>query len=230
MLLKNTIRSFVEGRFFTIFIQLMIVFSLITFSIETLPNLSSQYIDLLNLIEMVTIFIFTLEYLLRVISAKNRLKFIFSFYGLIDLCAIAPFYIVSGLDLRTLRTVRFLRLIRIFKLFRYNQALNRFKFALISVKEELILFTFMALILLYLSAVGIYYFEHKAQPELFQSIFHCLWWSVTTLTTVGYGDMSPITVGGKIFTFIILTIGLGIIAVPTGLFASALGKARKEDY
>ena len=82
---------------------------------------------------------------------------------------------------------------------------------------------------MYLSAVGIYYFEHEAQPELFQSIFHCLWWAVTTLTTVGYGDMYPITAGGKIFTFMILTIGLAVIAVPTGLFASALAQDRKID-
>lgn len=104
--------------------------------------------------------------------------------------------------------------------------MKRFRDALLSVKEELILFGFIVLILLYLSAVGIYYFENAAQPELFKSIFHCLWWAVTTLTTVGYGDMYPITAGGKIFTFVILTIGLAVIAVPTGLFASALAQDR----
>lgn len=82
----------------------------------------------------------------------------------------------------------------------------------------------MSAIMLYLSAVGIYYFEHQAQPELFQSVFHSLWWAVTTLTTVGYGDMYPITVGGRIFTFFVLMIGLGIVAVPTGLIASAMSK------
>ncbi|WP_320822401.1 potassium channel family protein, partial [Reinekea sp.] len=77
--------------------------------------------------------------------------------------------------------------------------------------------------------VGIYYFEHVAQPELFKSVFHSLWWAITTLTTVGYGDMFPITVGGKIFTFFVLMIGLGIIAIPTGLLASALAEARKGE-
>jgi voltage-gated potassium channel len=83
--------------------------------------------------------------------------------------------------------------------------------------------------MLYLSAVGIYYFEHVAQPKQFKSVFHSLWWAVTTLTTVGYGDMYPITAGGKIFTFFVLMIGLGIVAVPTGLVASALSQVRKDD-
>ncbi len=77
--------------------------------------------------------------------------------------------------------------------------------------------------------MGIYYFEHQAQPEEFASIFHSLWWAVATLTTVGYGDVYPITTGGRIFTFVVLLIGLGIVAVPAGLLASALAKAREMD-
>ena len=92
----------------------------------------------------------------------------------------------------------------------------------------MVLFGLTALVLVYLSAVGIYYFESTAQPEKFKSVFHSLWWAVTTLTTVGYGDAYPITLGGRIFTFFILVIGLGIVAVPTGVFASALAKARDD--
>ena len=92
-------------------------------------------------------------------------------------------------------------------------------------KEEILLFIFMTLILIYLSAVGIYYFENEAQPEVFTSIFDSLWWAVITLTTVGYGDAYPITVGGKMFTFLILIIGLGIIAIPTGIISSSLTKS-----
>lgn len=82
--------------------------------------------------------------------------------------------------------------------------------------------------LLYLSAVGIYYFENEAQPEVFKSIFHSLWWALATLTTVGYGDIYPITVGGKIFTFFVLIIGVGIVAIPAGLIASAITVAKSD--
>ena len=88
------------------------------------------------------------------------------------------------------------------------------------------MFSVVSLILFYLSAVGIYYFENSVEPESFSSIFSSLWWSVVTLTTVGYGDIVPITVGGRIFTFIILMIGLGIIAIPSGMISSALTEAR----
>ncbi len=86
-----------------------------------------------------------------------------------------------------------------------------------------------AAMVLYISAAGIYYFEHAAQPDQFKSIFHSFWWAVTTLTTVGYGDMYPVTTGGKSFTFVVLMIGLGLVAVPTGLIASALSKVRSEE-
>ena len=96
-------------------------------------------------------------------------------------------------------------------------------------KEEFVLFGFVTLILLYLTAVGIYYFENNAQPEAFKSIFHSLWWAVATLTTVGYGDVYPVTVGGRVFTFFILMIGLGIVAVPAGLLATALTQVRADE-
>lgn len=107
--------------------------------------------------------------------------------------------------------------------------MQRFSNALKIAKEELILFSIVAVILLYLSAVGIFYFEGKAQPDVFKSVFHSLWWAVVTLTTVGYGDAYPVTIGGKMFTFFVLTIGLGVVAVPTGLVASALSAARENE-
>ena len=228
--IKNVIKENESryGRLFSFIIQTLIVVSLITFSIDTLPDISDQTKYILLWLDVVIVSIFTVEYIVRIAIAEHKLKFIFSFFGLIDLMAILPFYIASGLDLRAVRAFRLLRLVRIFKLFRYNQAVRRFHRALIIAKEELILFGFVALILLYLAAVGIYYFEHQAQPAQFKSVFHCLWWAIITLTTVGYGDMYPITVGGKIFTFFILLLGLGIIAIPTGLVASALSQARSE--
>ena len=159
----------------------------------------------------------------------NRLKFIFSVQGLIDLLAILPFYLRIGIDLRSIRVFRLLRLARVFKFFRYSKAISRFKNTFRIVKAELILFMISTLFLLYLAAVGIYYFENQAQPENFASVFHSLWWAVATLTTVGYGDVYPITIGGRIFTFTILMIGLGIIAVPAGLLSSALTQTLDEE-
>ena len=217
------------GRLFTYTIQSLIIISLLSFSFDTLPNLSPLTQKILDVVEIFTVTIFTLEYILRIIVAEKKTRFIFSFFGIVDLAAILPFYLSSGLDLRSVRIFRLLRLVRILKLFKYNRAIKRFQRALFIAKEELILFGFVAVIMLYLSAVGIYYFEHAAQPDKFKSIFHSLWWAVTTLTTVGYGDMFPVTAGGRIFTFFVLTIGLGIVAVPTGLVASALTNARRED-
>lgn len=211
-----------------IVIQILIVLSLIEFAIETLPNLSPGLRQYLQIFEIVTVAIFTVEYLLRILLGRPRLSYVFSFYGIIDLLAILPFYISTGIDLRSVRAFRLLRLFRLFKLVRYSAAMQRFHRAFVIAKEELILFGATALIVLYLSALGIYYFEREQQPESFGSVFHSLWWAVATLTTVSNGDVYPVTVGGKIFTFFVLMTGLGIVAVPTGLFASALSKAREQ--
>ena len=217
------------GRSFDLFIQALILLSLITFSIDTLPHFSATTQAWLRGIEVFCVIVFTIEYVLRVVVSKPRLAYVFSFFGIVDLVSILPFYLAVGVDLRSIRAFRMLRLFRLFKLARYSSAIRRFHVAISIAKEELVLFLCVTLILLYVSAVGIYYFENEAQPEQFASVFHSLWWAVTTLTTVGYGDTYPITVGGRIFTFLILLIGLGVFSVPAGLIASALAKARQME-
>lgn len=217
------------GRTFDFSIQLLIIFSLITFSIETLPDLRPATRRYLNIFEIVTVSIFTAEYIVRLVVADNKTQFATSFFGVIDLLAILPFFLSFGVDLRSIRAFRLLRLFRMFKLIRYSNAIQRFHRAFLIAREELVLFLFVTIILLYLAAVGIYHFEHDAQPEIFKSVFHSLWWAVATLTTVGYGDVYPITTGGRIFTFFILLIGLGVVSVPAGLVSSALSKAREMD-
>lgn len=230
-----SIREIVEnsdtksGRTFDLIVQALIVISIISFSIETLPNLSESTKEILRLIEIISVSVFTIEYVARVLVAKVKKEFIFSFFGIVDLLAILPFYLSTGLDLRSLRAFRLLRLIRILKLARYNHAMKRFHRAFTIAKEELALFLFVTIIVLYLAGVGIYYFENPAQPDSFSSVFHSLWWAVSTLTAVGYGDIYPITVGGKLFTFFILLIGLGIVAMPASIMASALSKARSME-
>lgn len=221
--------NIIEKPTFVWFITGLIIFSVVCFSIETLPDLSPEVIQFLRYSEMVTVAIFTVEYLYRIYVAPSRTKFIFSFYGLIDLIAILPFYLSFAVDLRAMRLIRLLRLLRILKLFRYNQAINRFSKAIYLAKEELIIFTLASLVMLYLAAVGIYHFEHRAQPEVFRSIFDSLWWAVATLTTVGYGDIYPVTMGGRLFTFLVLMLGLGLVAVPTGIVASSLSAVRRQQ-
>lgn len=230
-ILKATVEqnTTLSGRVFNVVIQVLIIVSLVSFSIETLPRLTNETHQLLRYIEIGTVTAFTIEYLLRILVADRRLTFIFSFFGLVDLAAILPFYLATGLDLRSIRVVRLLRLFRVFKLVRYSKAIQRFHTAFLIAKEELALFFMVATMLFYFAAVGVYYFENSAQPELFASVFHSLWWAVITLTTVGYGDVYPVTIGGRIFTFFVLMIGLGIIAVPTGILASALSKARDME-
>ena len=213
---------------FDFVIQLLIIASLVTFALETLPDLSPQQRSWLDTFELISVSIFTFEYLSRIVFSKHSLRYICSFFGFVDLVAILPFYLATNVDLRSLRAIRLLRLFRLLKLVRYSSAMTRFHRAFIIAREELVLFGVTAIILLYLSAVGIYYFENEAQPKIFASVFHSLWWAITTLTTVGYGDAYPITAGGRIFTFFVLIIGLGVVAVPSGLLASALSQAREE--
>jgi len=233
--MKEKIRRIVEdntsrkGKFFDYFIQVLILSSLVAFAIETLPNNSEQTIKLLKGFEIVCIAIFTIEYALRIYVAKKPLKYIFSFYGAIDFLAIFPFYLRTAYDLRALRAFRVFRIFRTLKLVRYNKALNRFHIAAGIVKEEIVLFLIVTAIFIFLASTGIYYFENEAQPEIFTSVIHSGWWAIVTLTTVGYGDVYPITVGGKIFTFFILLIGVGIVTIPAGLVASALSKAREIE-
>lgn len=217
------------GRAFDLMIQALIVLSLIAFSIETLPNLSDGARVVLRWIEVITVAIFTGEYLLRLLVADSKPGFVFSVFGMIDLVSILPFYIATGVDLRSFRAFRLFRLFRLLKLVRYNKAIRRFHRALLIAREEIVLYLLLTALLLYLAAVGIYHFENTAQPEAFASVFHCMWWAAVTLTTVGYGDVYPITLGGRIFTFFLLLVGLGVVAVPAGLVASALAKAREMD-
>ena len=213
------------GRRFEIFIQTLILLSVVSFSLDTIPNISEELSQILQGFEIFSISIFSIEYLLRIYVSKKPLQYIFSFYGFIDLVAILPFYLNGVLDLRFLRAFRILRIFRVVRLIKYNDALKRFKKAFAIVKEEIILFFLITIVLIFITSAGIYYFEHEAQPEVFKSVFHSAWWSIVTLTTVGYGDVYPITLGGKIFTFFVLMIGVGIVTIPAGLVATALLKA-----
>ena len=221
--------GYVELGRFEKLIQILIVISLISFAFETLPNLSTAWQNVLRFTEIIIVLIFTIEYIIRISLCRPRLKYIFSFYGVIDILAILPFFLTAGIDIKSIRAFRLLRLLRFVKLLKYNKAIRRLRDALIDAKDELILSGIVAGILLYLASIGIYYFEEEAQPDSFGSVFHSMWWAVCSLTTVGYGDVKPITVGGKIFTGIVLIIGVGIVAMPTAILASSFNNAKKKE-
>ena len=221
--------STIEGKIFDYFIQSIILISLFTFGYETFPDNSEETKAILKKVDIVTVIIFSIEYLLRLYVSNKKLKYVFSFFGIIDLIEILPFYLGVVVDLRSLRILRIFRVFRTLKLIRFNKALNRFDIAFKLVKEELILFVVLTFILIFLSATGIYFFEHNQQPKIFSSIFDSLWWAIVTLTTVGYGDVYPVTIGGKVFTFFVLIIGIGIVTFPANLIATALSKARSIE-
>ena len=210
------------GRLFDATVLTVIVAGLIVDATATLPSLDEAANHILALVSTAVTTLFVTEYVLRIVSAEHRWKYVVSFYGIVDLVAILP--TLLGLDLRALRAVRLIRLLRVLKITRAH-ALSRFGRALWSVRDEGLIFLLSTVLVLYLAAAGIYYFEHEAQPEAFGSIPESLWWAVATLTTVGYGDTYPITVGGRLFTALVLLCGMGIVAVPAGLVATALTKA-----
>lgn len=230
--IRDRLRRVVEstdtpaGRAFDLAIQSLIVASMIAFALETLPGLPTGIQRALQVLEAITLGIFAVEYVLRIAVDERPMRYATSFFGIVDFLALAPALLGGAIDARSLRAVRLIRLIRLLKLARYNAAVRRLHLALKIAWEELVLFAAVSAILLFIAAAGVYQFEHEAQPEAFASIFHALWWAVATLTTVGYGDVYPITVGGRVFTFAVLLVGLGVVAAPTAMVASALTQAR----
>ncbi|MCC5906331.1 MAG: ion transporter [Balneolaceae bacterium] len=214
----------VAGKVFNLFIMALILLSVISLSVETLPDLDPNILRVLVIFELVVVIIFSIEYLLRIYVADRKPKYIFSFYGIIDLLAIVPFYMAAGIDLRSIRIFRLLRVFRILKFTRYSEAATRLLNVFKMIKAELLIFLLITICIVYIAAVGIYYFESPTQPEIFKSVFHSLWWAVTTITLLGYGDVYPVTIGGRIFTYLVLMVSIAMIAIPTGLIASALSK------
>jgi len=233
--MKQTIGDFIWGRdpryghAFDYLMIVLIVISIGLMAIETLPGFDRAWSGAILAFDWVIVAIFTIEYAFRFWTAPNRLRYVFSFWGLIDLIAIAPFWAGLFFGLTGGEALWTLRILRIAKLLRFVANLETLQRAFELVWRELVVVFLIAVLVMFCTAVGIYIFEHDAQPEAFRSIPHSFWFAVTTLTTVGYGDMFPITLGGKIFTFGILMIGLGIVALPAGLIASAFTQAREEE-
>ncbi len=233
-MLKERLRALITSNsYFINFVYGLIVLNVFAIVLESYEEVRVEYGVLCYYFEVFSVIVFSIEYALRFWTADleykgmqpvfSRVKFAFSFYGLIDLFAILPFYLplFFPFDLRVIRILRLFRLLRIFKLGRLSKSMQLIGKVLKDTKSELFVTFFVAFILLILSSTLMYYVENDAQPDKFDNIGDALWWAVATLTTVGYGDVYPITGLGKILSAIIALIGIGFVALPTGILSSA---------
>lgn len=222
-----------------IFVNIGIVFAYT----YTLPN---NITDVFSRIETISVIIFTIEYLLRIWTAdllyeaapiaEARMMYVFSWMALIDLLSIIPFYLpmLIPFDLKVLRIIRVFRLLQIFKLTRYTTSLMSIYLVLKRKAEQLISAFILVFILITIASLIMYNVENPAQPEIFRNAFSGMWWAVATLTTVGYGDIFPITALGKVMASIISILGIGLIAVPTAIISTGFieqvqSKSRKKS-
>ncbi|MDX2470418.1 MAG: ion transporter [SAR324 cluster bacterium] len=216
MILKNEVRKIIDpgkalrSKIFGVFIQFLVIASVVEVGFEMWPEFSPVEQKWLFRFEAISVAIFTLEYTLRIWVSENRLKFVTSVYGLVDLLAILPFYLSIGIDLRTMRGIRLIRLVRLFKLFRYRRAIRQYIHA-VSMKGRVLFFIFLP-ILTATSTVGIYLIEGGANSP-YDSLFNSLWWTVVTFTTVGYGDMAPTSIQGRSFGLFVVALGVLINSI-----------------
>jgi voltage-gated potassium channel len=219
-------------RITRIVITTLIIASILSVMLETVKEIDEQFGTLLYAFEVFTVIVFTIEYVFRVWSIVEdpqyshpiigRIRYIISFMAIIDFIAVFPFYLpgIVRVDLRFLRGLRLFRLLRIFKLGRYSSSLNMISHVISSKRHDIAVTLFVIIVILVLSSSLMYFLEHEAQPNVFPSIPATLWWGVATLTTIGYGDVYPVTVAGRICASIISVLGIGLFALPSGILVA----------
>ena len=249
-MLKRRTHEFLElsipgdrfGYLFDRFMMVLILLNVLAIVLESVPSIHAAYEALFFGFEVFSVSFFTVEYILRIWSCTEnkaeyyshpilgRLKFIVSPMALIDLIAFLPFYLSAffAIDLRLLRLFRLLRLL---KLTRYSPALVIIWAVIQNQSRALTAAVFLMLTTLLFTSSIIFLFEHEIQPENFASIPHAMWWSLATLTTVGYGDVVPMTIGGKIFGGVTMILAIGMLALPTGVIATGFAnEIRKHEF
>jgi voltage-gated potassium channel len=215
-----------HGKAFNITLLLIIVLSVFVVILESVPDIRLNYHDILFKLEWLFTSIFTIEYILRVWITPNRWKYIFSFYGIIDLIAILPaflaIFIAGAHSLIIVRSFRLLRVFRILKISRYTNAGQSLLKALIASRAKIEVFLFAVITIVLLVGTLMYLIEGEING--FTSIPKSIYWAIVTLTTVGYGDLTPITTIGQFLSSILMILGYAIIAVPTGIISVEMSK------
>jgi voltage-gated potassium channel len=240
--IEASVRSDWKGRWFDIFMMVLIITNVIAVIIETIPGLNPVFLENLETFDTVSVIIFSIEYVTRIwVCTENqeegfghpvfgRLKHMVTPLALIDLIAIAPFYLAMFVTV-DFRFVRIFRMLRLLKLTRYSPAIETFAAVLTSQRRPLGAALLVMMMLLIFASSVVFMFEREAQTEAFASIPHAMWWGLATLTTVGYGDVTPITVGGKIFGAFIMVMGIAMFALPAGILTSGFTREiKKRDF
>ncbi len=214
------------GKLFDVVLLVMIVISIVTVMLESVVPIQQKFGVELNIIEWVLTVLFTLEYLARILSVGKPLKYVFSFYGLVDLVSIIPTYLglfVTGTQtLATVRSIRLLRVFRILKMARFLKEASTLRRALVTARPKIIVFLVAVFSIVVIMGTVMYMIEDP--KDGFTSIPRSIYWAIVTLTTVGYGDIAPQTVLGQFFASVIMVIGYAIIAVPTGIVSAEIAK------
>ncbi|MDA9968667.1 ion transporter [Polaribacter sp.] len=215
-----------EGKLFDVILLIAIIASILLVMLESIESFDAKYHSFLDISEWIITLLFSLEYILRLISIKKPFKYIFSFYGIIDLLSTIPKYLsfifVGSHHLAALRALRLLRVFRILKLTRYLGASNTLLVALRSSRAKIAVFLFFVVIVCIILGTIMYMIE--GEENGFTSIPRSVYWAIVTLTTVGFGDIAPQTPLGQFIASIIMILGYGIIAIPTGIVSSEISK------
>jgi len=219
------------GKIFDIILLILILVSVVVVMLESVARIGIKYYTLFHVMEWIITILFTIEYIARIITVKKPTKYIFSFYGVIDLLATIPLYlslIFAGTNyLVTVRALRLLRVFRILKITRFVGEGNKLRRALLESRVKIFLFIFTVMILAVIFGTLMYLIE--GEESGFNSIPVSVYWCIVTLTTVGFGDIAPVTAVGQFLATIIMILGYGIIAVPTGIVGARYFRANLED-
>lgn len=233
-ILENGREKDIIGRIFQIFLITLIILNVLAVVLESVQSLVLQYYEFFLLFEAFSIAVFSIEYILRLWACtenpayahpvRGRIRYALTPLAIIDLLAVLPFFLpfLIPVDLRFLRILRVLRIFRALKLVRYSDAFSFLSRALQREKYLIVVILLILVVIFLIASTLMYYVEYEAQPEVFSSIPHAMWWAAVTLTTVGYGDIYPVTVLGKALGAIIAVIGIGFFALPAGVIAAGL--------